>query len=649
MFVAIEDRAAGVRNACRPGTELALSRAHLRSSHLVAAWVGAAVAWGWSAPGRAQSGECRIAVDSTAIGLGQTLRVDVTCRGQGAEMGMPVLAVPDFEELSRQVSRPMQFSFGMGGQPQIIESTTRLTLLLRPRREGSFDIGPARARIGNLEVASGVVRVSVGAGASGVPAPSNPSPPTLPSGPPSGPLDGAVYDDYAFLRTVVDRRESVVGEQVTVTFYLYARALTSQPQITRQPATDGFWVHELLDRNQPPEPVMQRVGNASFRVYTLRRFAAFPMRPGTLTIGAMQMQVPYGNPLDVFFGAPQASLERASVPIDIHVQPLPPGAPSGLPTHVGTLAAELAVDRSQVPTGEAVTVQLRLSGRGHVTGLEVPSLQVDGLRVLSPEVDQRTTVQGEWVGGDKTVRWLVVPERAGTFAIGPFRWAVFEPATGAWTTVETEARTLIAAGNPLPTARDEPRVETERERPAGGDEEELAAVMGPIRTNAALARRRQRIADGPWYPAALAAGPLLVVVLAGTRVAMRRRLASEAASEADRRARQARAKLESARDAMRAADTRAFHTAIYQGLSGLLEVRLGRSIGSLTHSELRKYLVARGMDADLARRLAEELEGAEMARFSAAAGEREAMEATWARVRALLGEIERFRPIAEEH
>jgi hypothetical protein len=604
---------------------------------------------------RAQSGDCRLSVESTSVVLGQAFRVEATCHAEGAEVGMPELDLSDFEVMSRQVSRPMQFTFGAGGQQRIIESTTRLAVLVRARRTGRFELGPATATVGSARVSSSTITVSVGDGGAGAPpaqplmnppGPSAPSPPPGASGPPAGPLDGAVYDEQAFLRTVVDRHEAFVGQQVTVTFYLYVRSLATQPQITQQPATDGFWVHELLDRNAPPDAVMQRVGATTFRVYTLRRFAAFPLREGTLTIGAMEMQVPVGNPIDMIFGGPQSALARTSLPVEIAVRPPPDGAPAGLPVHVGTLGLESALDRAQVPTGDAVTFDLRMTGLGQIDAIEPPTIAMDGLRVLQPEIDQRTTAASELVGGDRNIRWLLVPERAGTYTIGPFRWAVLDPASGTWSTAEAPARTLLAAGNAT-----QPPPEAAPEEGSEGDDapsEDETAAFGPVRTSSVFARRSTRIASTPWYGLGLALGPMALALTALVLFARRRRAARLEAGATDRAVREARNKLDDAAKAIEGRDTRAFYAAVEQALKQGLEARLGRAIGSLTHAELKRLLSDRGMASALASGIKDELEGAEMARFSAAGGEEKEMRSTLERARGLFGEILRFTPSPED-
>ena len=590
----------------------------------------------------AQTGRCTIAAERMEVAVNEAFRLDVSCEAQGAEAGMPEL--PDlsmFEVMSRQFSRPMQFTFGTGGTQQIVQSSSRVTLVLRGRREGRYDIGPARIQIAGRTVESNTITLSVG----GSGASANPNaPPANPGAPPSGPLDGAVYDDNAFVRTVVDRREVALGQQVTVTYYLYVRSLATAPQVSQQPSTDGFWVHDLLDRNAPPEALVQSVGNNTFRVYTLRRFAAFPLRAGPLTLGAMELQVPVGNPLDMIFGGGPAAVTRASLPVTINVVE-PEGAPAGLSRHVGTLEVTSTLDRAQIPTGDAVTLDLHLSGIGHVESTDTPTLNIPGLRILQPEVSQRTTVVSERVGGEKNVRWLIVAEQPGTYTIGPFRWAVWNTETQQWTTAEAPALTLTAAGNAVAT--NTPEATREEESIEAPTQDETAA-FGPVRTESAFARRSTRIASTWWYRGGLAAGPLALVAFALVSLWRRRREQHFAANAGARQARDARKKLEQCAQALSAKDARAFYSGLAGALRGALEVRLGSSIGSLTFPELRRTLRERGMDAGLIDAIIGDLELAEMARFSSAGSGELEMKQAYEGAKARMGQIERFVPRQED-
>jgi len=591
----------------------------------------------------AQTARCTIAADRTEVAVDDPFRVDVSCEAQGAEAGMPEM--PDlsrFEVLSRQFSRPMQFTFGTGGTQQIVQSSSRVTMLLRGRQAGRFEIGPARLQVGGRTIESNTITISIGGLMAYGPS-ANPNVPASSQGPPAGPLDGAIYDDNAFVRTVVDQREVALGQQVTVTYYLYVRSLATAPQVTQQPSTDGFWVHDLLDRNAPPEALVQSVGNNTFRVYTLRRFAAFPLRAGTLTLGAMELQVPVGNPLDMIFGGGQSAVTRASVPVNVTVIE-PAGAPVGMRRHVGTLEVTSSLDRAQIPTGDAVTLDLHLSGIGHVESTETPTLNIPGLRILQPEVSQHTTVVRERVGGEKNVRWLIVAEQPGTYTIGPFRWAVWNAEMQQWTTAEAPALTLTAAGNALQAQTPDAEPEVSVEAPT----QDETAAFGPVRTQSAFARRTTRIASAWWYQAGLALGPITLAGLGLVALLRRRRDQHFALNAGARQARDARKKLEQCGQALTANDARAFYSSLASALRSALEVRLGGAIGSLTFPELRRTLHERGMDAALIDAIIADLELAEMARFSSAGSSELEMKQAFEGAKVRMIEIERFVPQAEE-
>ena len=72
--------------------------------------------------------------------------------------------------------------------------------------------------------------------------------------------------------------------------------------------------------------------------------------------------------------------------------------------------------------------------------------------------------------------------------------------------------------------------------------------------------------------------------------------------------------------------------------------RLGEPVSGMTHEELRSVLRGRGMEEDLVRRVLDELESCDFARFSSAGGSASEMDACLGRVRGLLDAIDGFRP-----
>ena len=607
-----------------------------RALALVLVWLSLAFAPVASA--QQPSANVTMNADRTTMEVGEIFRLTVEARVQGAsnvQVQLPDLSA--FEVISRQVSTPFSFSFR--GNVQMVQSTTRHSLTLRARQPGRIELAPAYVEIGNQRFESDRLVLEV----SGAPGdPDGPQP--TQDLPPANHVDGMQYDPNGFLRTWVDEGQPYVGQQVTVTVYLYLpQSLRGQPQITQEPSTDGFWTQDLLGPSHDLTPRRQTLNGRSFQVYVLRRFAAFPLQPGELTIGATALSI---APSGIFgiFGGNQPPFSRTGVPLTITARSLPPGAAPGTP-HVGSLELGAELDRSQVATGDAVTLTLTATGRGAIEQLETPELEVDGLRVLAPEVRDAVSNPNGVVGGTRTIRWLVVPERPGRFSLGPFTVPVLDPATGTWSVARTSALELTAAGNAA-VATAPPS--DEAEEPSAGDADPRV-TFGPVHTESELERTHASYTEQPWVLGLLAIGPLLFLLALGARAA-RRIAESDDPSRAPKRARKAAKKrLAAAREHAVAEPAR---RAVLLGdhssaLKEVLEAKLGHAVGSLTYPELRGRLGERGMDESLASEIVDELEGCDFARFSAVGVSGDEMESCLDRTRALLVGLDRFTPNAE--
>lgn len=637
---------------------------------VVTAWIALSVALlGVAAPVSAQTASCRID-GPTSVAMGQMFSLRLTCQSEGVQLGE--VELPDlsaFRVVSRQSASPFQFQFGFGGQHAIIQQSITHTYVLTPLRNGRTRIGPFRVMAGGQRVESNVLEVSVdgaggannggnppgnngsavappnGGGGGSTVAPPNGgnTPPTAPPPtggtadvrPPTGPLTGAQYDPIAFIRTVVDRDTVYVGQQVTATTYLYVSRLRGQPQQTRALTTDGFWVQDLWPRGYQADNSAVMVNGTRFTVIPMRRIAAFPLTAGDHDIGPMEMQLPMGDPFDVFFGGPGPTNEvRVSVPVTIHVRELPAaGRPAG-DLHVGVVSLEASVDRAQVPTGEAVTVRLRARAEGNVESLPSPSLALDGLRILRPTSRDETQIDGDRFGGVRTIEWLVVPERAGTFSVGPFAIPYFDPTTGRYETARAPALELVAAGSAPTVADDAPT-------PSRASDDGVS--LPTPRTTSDLTRRQTPLAATTPYRGVVLGIPVALLLL-GLVQGVRRRRAASAPSESVRGAKNA---LTEAQAAQKRGDGRGFYAAVSTAVLRAIEARGVEGLGSLTRSDLTRRLASRGMSEDLVKQIIEELEGAEMARYSQSAHEPSELETALSRVRGLLGSIDRFRPSEE--
>ncbi|MCA9575063.1 MAG: BatD family protein [Polyangiales bacterium] len=567
------------------------------------------------------------------VGTDFSLEVRADCDScQVQNLELPALV--EFDIVNRSLMRPTSVQMGPNGT-RVQESVIH-RLRLRPRQPGRVRIEPAVAVVAGQRHAGNAVDLQVlpAAGGQVGPAP----PPPVPAPPPmNGVLDGANVDSVAFLRTVADPVDPVVGQQVTVTLLFYTRVAARNLQPEREIATDGFWVHDLIGPNAPP-PQSRRevVQGVPYDVHVVRHFAAFPLESGDLVLGSPRMAIQTGG--GFMFGSRPEQLVREGVPVTVHVRPLPAPAPRG--AVVGRYTIRTQLDRTTIRTGDAVTLTAFVEGEGNLRDVSLTLPDLPGLRVHPPRREDDIRAQGVRVGGTTRMEWLLVAEQPGTYTIPPLTQVVFDPFAERYDTVRSEPLTLTVAGAPVVAPAPAPATtSTAPEEPPVVD----ASTIGEIRTRSELLRARSPLSSSWAYWLGLLAMPLALALGWGVLAQRARRRAHD--QRADRQAAAlVREKLETAKRALKTADAGAFYPAVAAALRAALEGRLGESVGSLTHAQLGERLEQRGMSAELRERLVEELEACDFARFSAEAGSDEELERCLSRVRAMVQRLERFTP-----
>jgi hypothetical protein len=609
----------------------------------------------------AASAEVRLDVraEPTVLALHDRLTLQVSVQTRG--MGSPDIELPElegFEIVSRQVQRPMQFSFSFGAQATV-QSSTIYTFVLQPLREGRIVIKPVRVSLDGKVESSQPIAISVAGSGQAPPgaAPPGAAPgaaaPNASVSPPGTPmaLDAVEVDAAAFVRATADKAQPYEGEQTTVNIYLYARdRLQSNPSIETEPTTDGLWVHDLLSPQRALQPERQIVNGQVYTVYLLRRIAAFPLHAGEVTIGPMAIELDTSSLFDIF--SPQrarSKLRRNGLPLTLRVRPLPEaGKPKG-EVAVGRFTLTTKLDRTQAVTGDAVTLTAVVEGHGNIRTIDLELPAVPGLDVLQPEIKDLVTAPNDLVGGTREYRWLLVARKPGRFAIPPLVLATFDPASERYEQVKSAPLVLDVVGQAMaaaqPGARDaagsDPQLPPDTADDAGAEH-----VWAPIRTQSELRRGYARLAERPFYGWLLCA-PLLIWLAAVCTGALRRHASTRARSGPGRGLRQAEQRLHAAESAAHGAEPARFHAEASAALTSVLEARLTEPVAGYTRRELEQRLIDRGMAAGLAAELIQALERSDFARFSAAASEGD-LRAQADALRELFRKLAAFTPTAQE-
>jgi hypothetical protein len=563
-------------------------------------------------------------IDRAAVAPDQPFVYSVTLT---TSAGQPEgFKAPDFRGL-RVVGGPftqsgMSMQVGSGGTRVENSVTWSFQLAVPQGTKGQVAIGAAHVRVGGQDLSSNSVPVRIGAAAVAPPPAQRPSrgPSLFPRGmfgddEPDEQQAVASSANAAFVRAVADKKRAFVGEQVTVTWYLYVAQMPSNFQPVTQPKSDGFWMEEIPSTNPQGRLAFtdQVEGGQHYQAAVVLQRALFPLAPGKLTITPMEAEIANAD----FFGRPIHARRLKSEPVVIDAVPLPKeGQPADFPAgNVGRYALDVAVDRAAVAVGDAVTLTMMVRGTGSIRNIVLPALPtLPGWKGYEP----KTTVALEPVAtvqGSKTTEWLIRPERPGKTTIPALTFVSFDPDAKRY--VETQSRPieLVISGEPTGTVIGPP---TAAGGPAtAGFENVIAAEIRPIRVRATPSRSvGASFLRGTGFKVTLVTPPLAFVAFVfGGRV--RERLSRDERRTGRRRLRSiARRRLHAAaahRDAGRAA---AFYVEIERVLRDALSEKLRVPVGGLRLDELADLLRARGLPPDDVTRVRAVLEACDEARFS---------------------------------
>ncbi|HVW22359.1 MAG TPA: BatD family protein [Opitutaceae bacterium] len=203
-----------------------------------------------------------------------------------------------------------------------------------------------------------------------------------------------------------------------------------------------------------PQPYADNAGGDA-RVGFAYHTRAIARAPGLHRLNPINQIVNLSIGVSGFGFFQQRQYQQFSVQSDtptLEVRPLPP-APSGFTGAVGQFKLTSKVVPTRLSVGEPVTWTLELSGTGNwpdISGLPPREVSKD-FQVIQPKA-KRTPSPGKLFDAKLTEDVVLVPTTAGTYPIAPFHFVYFDPKSGTYRTLATEAQTVAVAAAASATA-----------------------------------------------------------------------------------------------------------------------------------------------------------------------------------------------------
>lgn len=432
-------------------------------------------------------------VDRTQLSPDDTLQLNVSVSSSSeVSISQPTLPpLNDFEILNEWTSNESRTSFtsGRGGMQRKTVQTTNYNFLLQPKREGTLTIGGVDVVVDGRSHVTKPIVLKVAKGLAGqIPQPGAGArrgggggqvqlPPGfdededaddlfaqllrrgmgIPGGPDDDPGFGGSRtlpinpNDAFFVQVETDKKEAYVGEQVTVSFYLYTRGMIRDLDTLKYPSLKGFW-KEDIEIATHLNFVNEVVNGIPYKKALLASFALFPIKEGTAVIDEYKAKCAVSlDPLGGMGFGKAYTYTKSSSPVKINVKPLPvEGRPADFSGAVGDFQVSANVEDKNIVSNQPFTYKVRFEGRGNAKLIELPPFSPpDGLEQYDMQKDSKFFRTGT---SYKDFSIQLIPRHEGEFTLPAMTVSIFDPRAKAYVQRTTEPVRVIVAKGTAPVA-----------------------------------------------------------------------------------------------------------------------------------------------------------------------------------------------------
>lgn len=570
----------------------------------------------------AQDGTITASLSRNPVGLSEQVQITFTVDGNPRSFQPPSFS--DFMVLGG----PYQSSSVKIVNGNFSQSVS-YSYVLQPKGEGTFKIGPAFAEVNGKKMQSNILSLEVRKDAGRSSSASGSDTETHQEN-----LEEMLAANV-FIRAEPNKTQVYHGEELIVTYKLYTRLSLVNFNLTKVPSLNGFWSQDI----ENPERIILRretVNGIIYDVADLKKSVLFPQQSGTLTLDAMEgecvvriqsqrkrnAQSIWDLFDDPFFGGSRyQDLKHTarSQPVKITVKELPSsGGVEGFKGTVGRISMETRVDKTEVKTNEAITLKVKVSGKGNLKLIEAPSFVFPpGMETYDPKISDNISVSASGISGSRTFEFLIIPRHAGEYRIDPVAFSYFDPEKKNYITLRTDELLLKVqrgAGDPA--------------EPVSGISKEDVKLLGRdiryIKTHSELEEKKEPLFGSPLYYTLLASPLLLLFAMAGYRRRIEKLSGDARLMKTRRASREARKRLSRARRILAqlaSGDTKAkesFYEEIAHALWGYASDKLHIPLASLSKDTASEALKSNGVADELIREFMEVTGLAELARFAPA-------------------------------
>lgn len=328
-----------------------------------------------------------------------------------------------FNTLSQSSQQSMEFINGK------MTRSVSYVFILRPTKEGEFEIPPATAKVDGKKAKSNALKIKV------VPANTAQSTPSNPGQSNQGSTNQTIEDqikDNLFLRAIPNKTTIYEGEQISLTYKVLYLVSVQDYIVTKEPAFNGLLSQDIeLSEDQRQRKIEDFKGRQFYANY-FKQYAVFPTSSGKFTIDPMEVEWIVSverNSRSFFRQYDQVRYNSKSNPINITVKPLPtanqPGDFTGVVGKDFTFSVDY--DKTETKVDDPITLKIKIAGKGNIKLIGEPKFELpQSFEVYDPEIKESISKKSYTVNGSKSFEYLIVPRGGGEFQFPDITFSYFD-------------------------------------------------------------------------------------------------------------------------------------------------------------------------------------------------------------------------------
>lgn len=433
------------------------------------------VVFGIGKSGLATEPQFTAVLDKQTVTVNEEIHLNVKVAGAKGSLQAPKLpSLANFEIFYS--GRSSQFSFINGRS----ESMTEFNYVMIPKTPGQFVLQPLEININGKVYQSDKINItvldnqstSVSSNASlqqqrSAPTFQPQATPQKTTGANSGafqnqnfqqapPAASAGEDQHIFLRVNPSKVTVYTNEQLLLVYSLYTNLDTRYEGFEQEPETSGFWIEEFpMEQDLGRDTEM--VGGRKYIRADIKKIALFPtaageywIKPGVIK-ASIQIPERSSSVFDEFFNdsffsgaglfGRREDKKLTQPPIRIEVKSLPDtGKPASFKGAVGEYRMSTGLDKKVVNQNEALTLTINIEGEGNIETLSPPIFpQIADVKVYESDTKSQLFRVRNVIAGKKTFEMIMIPGKAGELAIPSLEFSFFNPKSGQYVMLKSEA------------------------------------------------------------------------------------------------------------------------------------------------------------------------------------------------------------------